>query len=96
MTCRHLSDGVGIHLIFECTGGGMSKELFEQITPARIYLGVTVVVGLLVAVATIAQMVILSKIVDRVFVGGEDFAAVTTQILALLGAWAAPWCAGPS
>jgi ATP-binding cassette, subfamily C, bacterial CydD len=31
-------------------------------------------------------MVLLSKIVDRVFVGGEDFAAVTTQILALLGA----------
>lgn len=42
--------------------------------------------GLLVAVATIAQMAFLSKIVDRVFVGGEDLAAVTPQILALSGA----------
>jgi ATP-binding cassette, subfamily C, bacterial CydD len=64
----------------------MNKELFEQVTPARVYLGATVAAGLLVAVATIAQMVFLSKIVDRVFVGGEDLAAVTAQILALLGA----------
>ena len=60
--------------------------MFEQITPARIYLGATVAMGLLVAVATIAQMAFLSKIVDRVFVGGEDLAAVTPQILALSGA----------
>ena len=60
--------------------------MFEQITPARIYLGATVAMGLLVAVATIAQMAFLSKIVDRVFVGGEDLPAVTTQILALSGA----------
>src|SRR5215211_7592051 len=64
----------------------MNKELFERITPARVYLGATVAVGLLVAVATIAQMVFLSRIVDRVFVGGEDLAAVTPQILALSGA----------
>jgi len=64
----------------------MNKELFERIMPAQAYLGATVAVGLLVSVATIAQMVFLSKIVDRVFVGGEDLAAVTTQILALLGA----------
>jgi ATP-binding cassette, subfamily C, bacterial CydD len=64
----------------------MNKELFERVTPARVYLGATVAVGLLVAVATVAQMVFLSKIVHRVFVGGEDLAAVTTQILALLGA----------
>ena len=64
----------------------MNKELFERITPARVYLGATVAVGLLVAVATMAQMVFLSRIVDRVFVGGEDLAAVTTQILALSGA----------
>jgi ATP-binding cassette, subfamily C, bacterial CydD len=77
---------VGIRLIFVCTGGGMNKELFGRITPARLYLGATVAVGLLVAVATIAQMVFLSKIVDRVFVGGEHSAAVTTQILGLSGA----------
>src|SRR5215211_3738584 len=64
----------------------MNKELFERITPARVYLGATVAVGLLVAVATMTQMVFLSRIVDRVFVGGEDLAAVTTQILALSGA----------
>jgi ATP-binding cassette subfamily C protein CydD len=64
----------------------MNKELFERITPARVYLGATVAVGLLVAVATIVQMVFLSKIVARVFVGGEDLAAVTAQILALSGA----------
>jgi ATP-binding cassette, subfamily C, bacterial CydD len=64
----------------------MNRELFERITPARVYLVATVAVGLLVAVATIAQMVFLSRIVARVFVGGEDLAAVTTQILALSGA----------
>jgi ATP-binding cassette, subfamily C, bacterial CydD len=64
----------------------MNWELFERVTPARAYLAASVAVGLLVAVATIAQMVFLSRIVDRVFVGGEDLAAVTTQILALSGA----------
>jgi ATP-binding cassette, subfamily C, bacterial CydD len=68
------------------TSGGMNKELFERIAPARVYLGATIAVGLLVAVATIAQMVFLSRIVDRVFVGGEDLAEVTTQILALSAA----------
>ena len=50
----------------------MNKDLFGRVTPARAYLGATVAVGLLVAVATLAQMVFLSEIVDRVFVGGED------------------------
>ena len=67
----------------------MNKELFKRITPSRVYLGATIAVGLLVAIATIAQMVFLSKIVDQVFVGGEDLAAVTTLILALSGAMAA-------
>jgi ATP-binding cassette, subfamily C, bacterial CydD len=64
----------------------MNRELFERITPARAYLGTTVAVGLLVAVATIVQMVFLSRIVNRVFVGGEVLAAVTPQILALSSA----------
>ena len=53
--------------------------MFERINPARVYLGATVAVGLLVAMATIAQMVFVRRIVDRVFVGGEDLAAVTPQ-----------------
>src|SRR5215216_3868084 len=64
----------------------MNKELFERVLFRSVYLGATVAVGLLVAVATMAQMVFLSRIVDRVFVGGEGLAAVTPQILALSGA----------
>src|SRR5919108_2844222 len=64
----------------------MDDHLLKRLDFMRVYLGVTVVVGMLVAVATIVQMVFLSKIVDRVFVGGEDLAAVTPQILALSGA----------
>jgi ATP-binding cassette subfamily C protein CydD len=86
MTCGHLSDCAEIRLAFERTGGVMSKELFKRITPAWAYLGATVALGLLVATATIAQMVFLSKIVAQVFVEGEDLASVSIQILGLSGA----------
>ncbi|MDP8926352.1 MAG: thiol reductant ABC exporter subunit CydD [Actinomycetota bacterium] len=46
----------------------------------------TILLGLLVAVATIVQMVLLSRIVDRVFMGGESLAGVSTSIFLLLGA----------
>lgn len=41
-------------------------------------------VGLLIAGATISQMVFLSRIVDRVFLGGKDLAEVTTPLFMLL------------
>jgi len=62
------------------------KALFKRVTPARAHLIATVVVGLLVAVATISQMVFLSRIVARVFVGGENLAEVTTPLVMLLAA----------
>lgn len=42
--------------------------------------------GILVAVATIAQMVFLSKVVDRVFLRGADLEEVSALLLSLLGA----------
>lgn len=50
---------------------------------ARVSLSLTVALGLLGAVATIAQMVFLSKVVARVFVGGGE---VGVLLLLLLGA----------
>lgn len=41
---------------------------------------------MLVAVATISQMVFMSKAVDRVFLGGEDLGGVQLLLLLLLGA----------
>ena len=42
--------------------------------------------GLLAAVATIAQMIFLSKAVDRVFLKGADLGEVNALLLLLLGA----------
>ena len=42
--------------------------------------------GLLAAAATIAQLVLLSKVVDRVFLGGQDLGEVRDLLLLLLGA----------
>lgn len=42
--------------------------------------------GVLGAAATIAQMTLLSKVVDRVFLDGESLGQVTTLLLFLLGA----------
>src|SRR4051812_34657962 len=62
----------------------MDKVLFRQVRSARVFLGATVVLGILVAVATIAQMVSLSKVVDRVFLRGADLEEVGTLLLSLL------------
>jgi ATP-binding cassette subfamily C protein CydD len=64
----------------------MKSELFRQVGPARLLLAATVVLGLLVAVATVAQMVFLSRVVAGAFIDGEDLAGVSTEILALLAA----------
>ena len=61
-------------------GGG----LLRRIPPARPYLVATVVVGLLVAIVTVAQMAFLSEIVDRVFLegGGREQAFTLLSLLA--------------
>ncbi len=53
---------------------------------ARASLSLTVAFGFLAAVATIAQMVFLSKVVDRVFLKGADLEEVGVLLLLLLGA----------
>ena len=58
----------------------------RQVKPARVFLLCAVVLGMLVAVATISQMVFLSKAVDRVFMGGEGLGGVRSLLLLLLGA----------
>lgn len=42
--------------------------------------------GVMVAVATVVQMVLLAKIVDRVFLKGADLAGVQSLLLFLLAA----------
>ena len=64
----------------------MNRELFGQIAPARLYLGATVAIGLLVAGVTVAQMALLSKVVAGVFLRGEDLAGVSSLVLWLLAA----------
>lgn len=64
----------------------MNRALFRQVRAARTSLGLTVVLGLLAAAATIAQMVFLSKVVDRVFLKGADLGEVSALLLLLLGA----------
>ena len=60
--------------------------MLRQVKHARIFLGCVVVLGVLGAGATIAQMVFLSKIVDRVFLGGGSLEQVSLLFLLLLGA----------
>ncbi|HEX2741514.1 MAG TPA: ABC transporter transmembrane domain-containing protein, partial [Rubrobacter sp.] len=60
--------------------------MLQQVRSARVSLGATVALGLLAAAATIAQLVLLSKVVDRVFLGGQDLGEVRDLLLLLLGA----------
>jgi ATP-binding cassette, subfamily C, bacterial CydD len=64
----------------------MGGDLLRRIPPARPYLVATVVVGLLVAVVTVAQMVFLSEIVDRVFLNRGGREPALTLLSLLLGA----------
>ena len=59
----------------------MDRRLFRQVRSARVSLGATVTLGILVAVATIAQMVFLARVVDRVFLRGADLEDVSTLLL---------------
>ncbi len=64
----------------------MNKELLGQVRSARVWLGTTVSLSVLVAIATIVQMVLLAKVVDRVFLGGAGLAEVGRPLLMLLAA----------
>src|SRR5919107_3006506 len=64
----------------------MDRELLRQAKPARVLLLCAVVLGVLGAGATIAQMTYLSEIVDRVFVGGKGLDRVKPLLFFLLGA----------
>ena len=64
----------------------MNRELIKQVRSARVSLGLTVGLGLLVAAATIAQLVALSKVVNGVFLEGADLLEVRGLLVLLLGA----------
>lgn len=64
----------------------VSRKLLRQVKHARIFLGCAILFGVLGACATIAQMVFLSKVVDRVFLGGEGLEQVRLLLVLLLGA----------
>ncbi|MCA1717897.1 MAG: thiol reductant ABC exporter subunit CydD [Actinobacteria bacterium] len=64
----------------------MNRELLRQVKPARIFLVCTIALGMLGAVTTIAQMLFLSLVVDRVFLAGENLEGIRTLLLLLLGA----------
>src|SRR5919108_4301299 len=64
----------------------MNKGLLRHVQQARQALALTVVVGVLGAIATIAQMAVLSRIVSRVFVAREGLDQVASLLLLLLAA----------
>src|SRR5215210_8803324 len=64
----------------------MNRELLFQVRSARVSLTLSVALGLLVAAATIVQLVALSKVVDGVFLGGQDLEGVGKLLLLLIGA----------
>jgi ATP-binding cassette subfamily C protein CydD len=63
----------------------MNKDLFRQIKHAQRALILTVLFGVLGALVTIAQMLFLSRIVDRVFLAHENLVQVRLFLLLLLG-----------
>lgn len=64
----------------------MNRELFRRVRPARVWLAGTVFFGVLMAVATIGQMVLLARVVDRVFLDGAGRGDSATLLLLLLAA----------
>jgi ATP-binding cassette, subfamily C, bacterial CydD len=64
----------------------MNRALFRQIHDARHALALTVAVGVLGMAVTIAQMLLLSRIVGRVFVAREGLDQVGPLLLLLLAA----------
>jgi ATP-binding cassette, subfamily C, bacterial CydD len=66
----------------------MNRELIKEVRSARVALGFTVALGSLAAAATILQLVVLSKVVDRVFLERADLGEVLGLLLLLLCAFA--------
>jgi ATP-binding cassette, subfamily C, bacterial CydD len=64
----------------------LNGELFQQVRSARLWVGAAVVLGVLSAAATVAQMIFLSRIIDRAFLKGAALADVRGSLLLLLAA----------
>ncbi len=62
----------------------MNRELFRKVGSARVFVGATVALGLVAAVTTVVQMVLLARIVDQVFLKDAAFAGVRNLMLLLL------------
>src|SRR5215218_8227767 len=67
-------------------GRSLNGELFRQVRSARLFVGTAVALGILSAAATVAQMIFLSRIIDRVFLKGAGLADVRGSLLLLLAA----------
>jgi ABC-type transport system involved in cytochrome bd biosynthesis fused ATPase/permease subunit len=63
----------------------LNGELFRQVRSARLFVSAAVALGILSAAATVAQMIFLSQIIDRVYLKGVSLADVRGLLL-LLGA----------
>src|SRR5215208_2607085 len=64
----------------------MNRELLRQVKPVRVFLLYAIVSGMLIAITTVAQMVFLSTVVNRVFLGREGLEGVWPLLFLLLGA----------
>ena len=64
----------------------MNRELLRQVKPVRVSVLYAVALGVLIAVTTVAQMVFLSTVVNRVFLGREGLEGVWPLLFLLLGA----------
>jgi ATP-binding cassette, subfamily C, bacterial CydD len=64
----------------------LNGELFRQVRSARLWVGAAVALGVLSAAATVAQMILLSRTIDRVFLKGAGLADVRGPLLLLLAA----------
>ena len=64
----------------------MNKKLFLYSKPSRGILALTIVLGTLAAIVTIAQMTLLSEIVNAVFLAHNGLAQVLLPLMLLLGA----------
>src|SRR5215216_3867338 len=63
----------------------MNRELLRQVKPVRVSLLYAIVSGMLIAITTVAQMVFLSTVVNRVFLGREGLEGVWPLLFLLLG-----------
>jgi ATP-binding cassette, subfamily C, bacterial CydD len=68
------------------SGRSLNGELFRQVRSARLWVGTAVALGVLSAAATVAQMILLSRTIDRAFLKGAGLADVRGPLLLLLAA----------